>query len=729
MIRKSFVAASLVLFSFAGPIAQDRPLTLEDLYHPENRKDFGDDVPRSLRWLDDEHYLLPGREPSQGQTKVRAEDGSTSLLYDRDLLKAAFSQLAGFGDKDAESASRESPSAFRPRSFDLLLRYQGDLYLYETDTGTVSRLTDSPESEDQGDFSPDGRFVSFVRENDLYVIEIETLRERRLTQDGGSRRLNGKLDWVYQEEIYGRGGFKAYWWSPSSDRIAYLQLDETHVPKYNVVDHRQAHLVQEVMHYPKAGDPNPTVRLGVVSPAAGGTKWVDHSRYEGGEFLIVQVGWTPDGARVVYQLQDREQTWLDLNFADPATGKAQTAIHETSPAWVNNQGPPVWLADGSFLWLSERTGWQHIYHYSPSHQLIGSVTSGKWEVRRLHGVDASDQVYFSGTKRSSRDLDIYRVAATGGDIERLSKRSGTHQATFNDSCSMYLDRWSNVTTPPQIRLHDASGEVRRAVNENPVEALGDYVLSEPTFLQVPTRDGFQMEAMLIKPPNFDAARKYPVLSYTYSGPHAPRIRDSWGGRTYLWHQYLAQQGYLIWICDNRTASGKGAESTWPVYRSFGELELRDLEDGLDWLKEKPYVDGTRIGIWGWSFGGYMTSYALTHSKSFKVGIAGAPVTDWHLYDSIYTERYMGKPQNNPEGYEKSSALTAAADLHGKLLIIHGTIDDNVHMQNSIQFVDALQKAGKQFQFMVYPGSRHGVRDRKQVWHLRNLMTEFILKNL
>jgi dipeptidyl-peptidase-4 len=269
----------------------------------------------------------------------------------------------------------------------------------------------------------------------------------------------------------------------------------------------------------------------------------------------------------------------------------------------------------------------------------------------------------------------------------------------------------------------------RVIEENEVEVLSEYKLSRPEFLQVETRDGFVMEAMMIKPPDFDSSKKYPVMSYTYSGPHAQSVRNRFGGTTLMWHQMLAQKGYIIWICDNRTSSGKGVQSTWKAYKRLGELELQDLEDGLNWLKSQPYVDGARIGLWGWSYGGFMTSYALTHSKSFKIGIAGAPVTDWRLYDSIYTERYMAMPQNNPDGYKETSAVEAAADLHGKILLIHGTIDDNVHMQNTIRFVEELQKAGKDFQLMVYPKSRHGVRNPNQVLHLRTMMTNFILDNL
>ena len=295
--------------------------------------------------------------------------------------------------------------------------------------------------------------------------------------------------------------------------------------------------------------------------------------------------------------------------------------------------------------------------------------------------------------------------------------------------NFFIDNWSDVNTPTQTRLYDIGGKLVRVINENKAEALKQYKLGTAELLQVKTRDGFLMEAMIIRPPDFDASKKYPVLEFTYSGPHAPQVKNAWAGNAYMWHQMMAQKGYIIWICDNRTASGKGAESAWPVYKNMGPLELRDLEDGLTWLKSQPYVDGDRIGLWGWSYGGFMTSYALTHSQSFKMGIAGGTLADQRDYDTIYTERYMQTPQHNPEGYRNSSPRFSAKDLHGKLLLIHGAIDDNVHVQNTIQFAYELQKAGKQFQLMLYPKSRHGVTDPLLVKHMRQMMTDFILTNL
>ena len=358
------------------------------------------------------------------------------------------------------------------------------------------------------------------------------------------------------------------------------------------------------------------------------------------------------------------------------------------------------------------------------------ITEGHWEVRTLLGVDEANNVaYFTGTKDSHLATNTYRVRLDGTPLERLTNTEGAHRSILSPRFTRFVDYRSRVTTPTQIVMHNPDGRELRVIDDNKRDVLNEYDFGKTEFRQVRTSDGFQMDALLIRPPDFDPSRKYPVMAYAYSGPHNPQVADAWGGEKYLWHQMLAQMGYVVWICDNRTASGKGAESAWPAYRRLGELELSDLEDGVTWLKAQPYVDPNRIGLWGWSYGGFMTSYALTHSKTFKIGIIGAPVTDWRNYDSIYTERYMATPQNNPEGYEKSSVVKAAANLHGKVLLIHGAADDNVHLQNTIQLAYELQKAGKQFELMIYPRSRHAVTDPLLLKHMRTLMTDFIVRNL
>jgi dipeptidyl-peptidase-4 len=569
--------------------------------------------------------------------------------------------------------------------------------------------------------------VAFIRGHNLHVVDRQGRQERALTTDGSPNILNGKLDWVYQEEIYGRGIFRGYWWSPDSSRIAYLRLDESKVPRFVVADETTHQPQVEDQHYPKPGDPNPEVRLGVVAREGGATRWMDLQRYARDEPLVVSVAWSPWGD-LAYQVQNRAQTWLELNVSE-AGGGARTLLRETTKAWVEVLGPPRWLKDRSFLWESERSGWRHVYHYSREGRLIRPVTTGEWDARTLHGVDEqAGTVYFSGSERSLIGLDVYRVGLDGRGLLRLSEKPGTHTAVFNRSLSHYLDTWSDLQTPSQVRVHRADGKEARVVEANPVGRLGEFEMVRPERVQVPTRDGFPMEALLLKPPGFDPGKRYPVFQHTYGGPQSPRVRDMWSSEA-LFHQMLAQKGIVVWICDNRTASNKGAASAWPGHRRMGELELQDIEDGVAWLRKQPWVDPARIGLSGWSYGGFMTTFALTHSKSFAMGIAGAPVTDWRNYDSIYTERYMGLLSQNEEGYRRTSPRLAAGDLQGRLLLLHGTFDDNVHPANTVQMAYELQRAGKPFELMLYPKSRHSVTDPQQVKHLRTVMLDFIERTL
>jgi len=733
--RSTLCIALAVLFSFSSFVAaQQKLLTIDDIFDPVKKVNFGGTSP-TIRWLKDgKHYLLtndPSKRDVPRLQKIDATTGEAGPFFDAAKMQAAFAALPGIRVEDAKQLANRGSYNLNPAETAALINWANDLFYYEFGSDRAIRLTSTPDDEVGESFSPDGRMISFVRGNNLYVEDLGMQRrERALTNDGSSKILNGRLDWVYQEEIYGRGNFGAYWWSPDSSAIAFLRIDERPVPEFTVVDHIPLDQKLEVTSYPKAGDPNPIVKLGIAPAAGGDIRWVNTYKYQPEDLLITRVTWSPDNKSVVYQAQNREQTFLDLNAADPRSGESRILIHEATKAWVATNDNPTWLRDGSFLWLSERTGWQHIYHYDANGKLLRQVTTGNWEADPFEGVDEDKGViYFSSTEHSQIAPQLYSVKLDGTGLKRLTTTEGFHRINFSPEYNYFIDSRSDINTPAQMTLYDADGKLVRVVNENKVDALKEYKLGTAQLLQVKTRDGFDMEAMMIKPPDFDPKKKYPVMSFTYGGPHAPQVRNSWGGTTYMWHQLLAQKGYIVWVCDNRTASGKGIESTWNVYKNFGELELRDLEDGVSWLKTQPYIDGSRIGIWGWSYGGFMTSYALTHSQSFKIGIAGGTVSDWRNYDSVYTERYMGTPQNNPEGYRKSSPVNSAKDLHGKLLLIHGAIDDNVHMSNTIQFVYELQKAGKQFELMLYPKSRHGVTDPLLVKHMRQLMTDFIQANL
>ena len=733
--RRVWLPIALVFILASAAHAQQRPLTLDDIYDPDTRVNFNGNPPAALAWIDQSHYAWPRQAGGRGNVDwltVDAATGNARPLFDTAKMEAAIHKLQGVAADEARRLAHSRDLIFNEKHSAAVLTIATDLYVYEADNDRVVRLTEEPGEKEQPSFSPDGNLVAFVRGNNLYLVDIATHRESALTTDGSARILNGKLDWVYEEEIYGRGQKRAYWWSPDSSRIAFLRIDDTPVPTFTIVDQVPYDQNVEQWDYPKAGDPNPIAKLGVVRAAGGTPTWVDTSKYSAGDHLIVRVGWTPDSQKLAYEVQDRTQTWLDLDVTDTASGSSRTILRETSKFWINAEDTtrPTWLMDGSFLWLSGRSGWQHVYHYQADGTLLKQVTDGKWELRTLHGIDdGNDWIYFSGTERSHIGRDVYRIKLDGSGMQRLSKAEGTHNARFSPGFTYYIDSWSDATTPTQMRLHKNDGSEVRVIEENKVPALAQFRLSKPDFLQVKTRDGFVMEAMMIKPPDFNPSRRYPVYQYTYGGPHAPEVRNAWGGTQYLYHQLLAQHGIIVWICDNRTASGKGIESTWPVYRNFGELELRDIEDGLAWLKQQPWVDPSRIGMHGWSYGGFMTAYALTHSTSFAMGIAGGTVADWRDYDTVYTERYMGLPQENPDGYRKSAPRWAAKDLHGALLLIHGAIDDNVHVANTIQFAYELQNAQKPFQLMLYPKSRHGVTDPALVKHLRTTMFDFILEHL
>ncbi|MGZ8851236.1 MAG: S9 family peptidase, partial [Thermoanaerobaculia bacterium] len=700
--------------------------TIEDIYDRTKRIPAAATAPKDFTWADDTHFFWLRDKKN---VLVDATTGQKTALFDVKELEAQISKVEGVTSDEAKRLARPRSIVIDWGSRGILLLVQGDLYIYNIGTRSLARLTSAAGDEKEATFSPDGKLVAFVRANNLFVIDIATKKERQLTTDGSATILNGLFDWVYQEEIFGRGIFKGYWWSPDSRSIAFIRLDDSKVPPFTVVDHIPVHQKIEETPHPLPGDPNPVATLHVADLASGGSKRIDRVE-DPSKTLIVDAAWRPDSSAVVFQVQDRQQTWLDLNETPRAGGDSRRLLRETTKAWVDNHGSPFFLRDGSLLWLSERTGWLHIYRVGADGQQR-PLTSGEWEVKKILGIDEkTGYAYYSSAERDAIGTDVYRMKLDGSGRQRLTERGGTHDATFNDSVTRFVDNWSDTTTPNQISVANADGKVVKLIFDmNEGRELETFDLVKPELVHVPTRDGFIMEAVIFRPKDFGVAKKYPVYQHTYSGPHAPQVKNAWGGTTWLWHQMLAQKGVVVWVCDNRSASGKGAISAWPAYKNLGALELRDLEDGVDWLASQPGIDRMRFLLNGWSYGGFMTTYALTHSTKWSAGIAGGSVTDWHQYDSVYTERLMLMPENNKEGYERSSPVKAAAHLQAKLLLLHGAIDDNVHVQNTIQFSYALQKAGKPFEMMLYPKSRHGVLDPDLVKHMRYLMLDFVTRNL
>jgi dipeptidyl aminopeptidase/acylaminoacyl peptidase len=698
----------------------NKPITFETL-HGGRPPNFRGTSVSGVIWLEDgEHYL---QQKEGGLHKVNALTGRSALFFDPQKLQGGLAKLPAIG---AGAARRlvGAPLQMNPARTGALFTQASDLYYCNLDGTGAIRLTRTPGTKELLSFSPDGKFVAFVRDNNLFVVDVATQTERALTADGSALVFNGKADWVYFEEIYLRS-HQAYWWSPDSSRIVFLRFDDTPVRKFTLADPTALQQTLETVPYPKAGAANPLVKLGIVTAAGGAVQWADLGGYSETASLLVRAGWMPDSQKVYFYVQDRAQTWLDMCLVPRTGGEPTRLFRETTRAWVNDPGAPVFLKDGSFLLASERTGWKHFYHFAADGKLRGPVTSGPWEARRLHRVDeAAGWVYISGTRDSHLGENLYRVKLDGTAMQRLTSESGDHRVNVDPKCGLYIDAWSTHQTPLRVRLFRSDGTLARTLDTNPVYVIEEYRRGLYEMVQIPASDGFMLEASILKPPSFDPKRRYPVWLMTYAGPHAPTIHDSWRtGR--LRDEMLAQMGFVVFRCDPRSASGKGACSTWTAYRQLGVQELKDIETMVRWLGKHPYIDPARIGMSGHSYGGFMTAYALTHSTLFAAGIAGAPVTDWRSYDSIYTERYMNTPQENPDGYKATSVVAAAGWLHGKLLLAHGLMDDNVHAQNSMQLVQALQQADRPFEVMVYPRNRHGIGGK---FHER-VMIEFMKRVL
>ena len=567
--------------------------------------------------------------------------------------------------------------------------------------------------------APDGAALYFIKDQNLQLVNAVSGKSMQLTNDGGENIFNGELDWVYQEEVYGRGKFKAAWFGPRGKRLVFMRIDENGVDSFRGVDHMPNQLGIETLKYPKSGRTNPRVQLRVADVENGDVTNVDLSKYaKEDEILIVRVGWTPKGDDIVFMVQNREQTWLDLNFADPKTGKSRTIIHENcEDGWVNRLPMPRWLEDKSFIWESDRTGYRHFYRYDRQGKLLATISRGEWNAGRIITLDEEHGwMGFSGTTYDyALGQNAYYATLDGRVRHQVTRGRGNHTVSFNKAGTHVLDSFNNLENPGEQWLRTIEGvAVRRIYARKPPKGA-----SFATWKQIKARDGETLDITYTLPEDFDENMAYPVWISTYSGPNAPSVRDSY-------RRPARGRWYIQLQVNVRSASRRGMKFTKKCYMQFGVQELMDIEDAIDWLCAKPWADVSRVGISGRSYGGFMTAFAMTHSKKFKCGIAVSGVYDWELYDTIYTERYMKKPQNNREGYAASSCIKAAKNLEGELLIVHGTMDDNVHMQNAIQFIHALQQAGKQnFTFMLYPKSRHGVRSG----HLRTLRQNFMKEHL
>ena len=737
-------AGSVVLVAFLFPAflvlpsAAQQPaavpgkaLTVERIY---SQPSLSGRLTRGIGWTPDGKKLSyfetrgAGKEAKTELWVMDAGSGERRLLVASDKLESI---LPADSSKPTQATGlgRRAPAQYQWTPDGSAILFQGPTALAWLDlkSQTARTLVSAKAAIADPKISPDGRYVSFTRDHNLWLVSLADGKERAITRGGTEEIRKGELDWVYPEELEIK---TAYWWSPDSSAMAYLEMDERKVSQYPMVDFSSPSGAAEMERYPVAGGGNPIVRVLVTAVGGGEPRVMDTGAET--DIYIPRVNWLTDARHLAIQRLNRTQTTLDLLIADASTGSARVALMEKDQYWINVSDDLYFLKDGKrFLWSSERTGYRHFYLYDLGGKQLAQLTKGEWEVSALDAIDESKGLlYFTAAEKSPLERHLYRVALDGSGFVRLTKEEGTHAVNFAPGNASFVDTYSNAMTPPCQDLLRADGSRIATINENKVSELADYHLSRGEFLSVKSHDGVLLNAVMIKPPDFNPARKYPVLVYTYGGPHAQVVVNAWTGSTFLWHQLMAQKGYIIFALDNRGSAGRGHLFEEPVHFRLGAQELSDQRDGAQYLKSLPYVDANRIGIWGWSYGGHMTLHAIFEDpQDFKAGFAGGPVTDWHYYDSIYTERYLGLLPQNEEGYQESSPIKNAVHLKGKLLIAHGTGDDNVHYANTLALINGFIEAGKYVEVMAFPGRGHGVSDPPARRLLMQRVTQFFLDNL
>ncbi|WP_395373467.1 DPP IV N-terminal domain-containing protein [Marinicella sp. W31] len=617
----------------------------------------------------------------------------------------------------------------------LLFPLGGNLYQYKLNVPSdqaVKQLTDSDAFDTDARFSPQGSYVSFIREQNIYVVDTETGKTRQMTQDGKDLIKNGMAEFVAQEEMDRDTG---YWWSPDEKHIAYLQVDESPVSITERYEINADNIEIIKQRYPYTGEANVDVKLGILNMKKRSTRWVDTG--EETDFYIPRVNWLPDSKKVSYQWQSRDQQTLELRFAN-LSGDSKTILTDRSETWINLHHDLRFLADESFIWASERDGFKHLYHFDDSGKLLKQLTKGNWMVDEITGINKdTGHIFFTGTYDSPLEKQLYSQKLdtdTPEKPQRITQREGFHSISMDKEATVYIDRWNDREHPTQISLHKTNGERVTWLNENRLDEnhpyhayLDEHIKNE--FGELKAADGQTLHYRMIKPADFSADKKYPVFFYTYGGPHAQLVTKAWPRR--FVEQYMAQQGFLVFVLDNRGMARRGVRFEAPLYKKMGGVEIVDQLVGVDYLKTLPYVDGDRIGIFGWSYGGYMALRALSKAPdTFAIGVSVAPVSDFRLYDTHYTERYMSTPQLNAEGYEETAIFGDADKIQDhKLLLIHGMADDNVLFTNTTKMIKLLQDAGILFDTMIYPGAKHGISGSTAQYHVYKTISDFYIKHL
>ena len=733
----------ILLCLVTAAFAQTKPLAIETIFADGG---LTGRAPEGFKWSPDGAKLSFVQRDDSGEHGelwyIDTGTGQKSVLVSEAKLASLAPPLSKVTDeREKERLTRYSVAAYHwaPDSRHILFDSHGQLWLYSLETGTAVQFTSSPEPSDDPKFSPDGNSVSFVRQHQLYVHSTDGKKEKQLTSEKDSPEknaakddiLNGEADWVYTEELSVRSN---QFWSPDSRRIAFLQMDQSHVPTYPITDWMPTHPHLDNEKYPKVGDPNPTVRLGVVDANGGKVKWItpfkDDLPQDDGLY-IPRFGWVHEGV-VWAQVLNRKQDQLDLYFIDANSGHSRKVLSESSDAWIDvNDDFRIQKTDSAgkatFLWSSWRDGHTHLYLYSfnatsplaEDAKLERQLTHGDFEVLSVNAVTDVEptKVFFTANEGDARQEHAYSIQLDGSQFHRLTKGAGSEHSDVSDDGKHFTSAVSSTLQPSTISFCIVNGTCSKLWEPRSVT---DYALTASRFLDFKAEDGTILHGELTLPAN--ATGKIPLIIYIYGGPAGQTVTDSWGGGTSLFHQLLVQHGFAVFSLDNRGSPNRGKKFLAALKGQFGAIELRDQLAALDQLEaDFPQLDKDRVAIWGWSNGGSMTLYAMTHSDRFRAGVSVAPVTDQHNYDSIYTERYMGLLKDNAKGYDDSASPKSAANLHGALLLVHGTSDDNVHFQNSIQMIDALIKAGKPFNLMIYPNKTHGISGPAARAHLFHMI--------
>ncbi len=576
-------------------------------------------------------------------------------------------------------------------------------------------------------FSPDKKSLAFTKDRNLYIKNIKTGVEKKITKDGSDKIFNGYASWIYYEEILGRrSNYKAFWWSPDSRRIVFLRFDNNKVPNFTLTRSKGVHGDVEVTAYPKPGDPNPEVKLGVYDLNNRNLLWVDTG--VGKDKYISFPKWNPEGTKLFFQDMNRGQDHLVIYNVNLKTGKTKLVYSEKQKSWVEFfEDLHILKGNKGFILKSDKDGWAHLYHYSMQGKLINRITSGNWRVRAIEKIDERKKnIYFSGFNKSSINNHLFRVGFNGKGLKQLSKKPGYHKFKISSTFKYYIDTYSNISSPSKIELYSINGQLRKTLGDSPAKNFDDWNLGKAEMLEIPAEGGLMLPGKWILPPDFDKNKKYPVLISIYGGPNAASVYNTYSR---LYSYYMAQHGIITLSVDHRGSGHFGKKLVSMMHRKLGYWEMKDYIAAVKWLRTKSFVDLTKIGITGGSYGGYVTCMALTKGADyFTHGIASSSVTDWKLYDSVYVERFMDMPKENPEGYKNGSVMQYADMLKGKLYIVHGEMDDNVHPQNSIQLLSKLQDLNKDFSFMLYPDGRHGWRGKKRV-HSTRQSVKFWFKHL